>query len=135
MHVCLGNPNSIKSVKLRMVRESGAKIDLPSKKNTFFKSCECGFWFRSENGYRMHREENETTKNRRRMKRGKRKTTKGNKAVEPVVENMIMDPMKLEGQSELKTLQLMYLNADGGIWTQYDVENFIGGPVAESEEV
>ena len=69
-NVCPGNPDSVKSIKLRRAKELGTKVDTVPKKPVFSKVCECGVYFRSENGYRMHRMQNETTKNGRCMQRG-----------------------------------------------------------------
>jgi len=69
-NVCLGNPDSVKSIKLRRAKELGTTVDTVPKKPAFSKVCECGVYFRSENGYRMHRMQNETTKNGRCMQRG-----------------------------------------------------------------
>ena len=59
-NVCLGNPNSLQALR----RAAGFVDEKGGKVTTFSQNCDdCGATFRSEIGYRKHREENPSTKN------------------------------------------------------------------------
>jgi hypothetical protein len=64
---CLQNPNSSRSIKLR-----GGELKSKGSKDSILK-CACGASFKSENGFKLHRESNMSTKDGRCMERGKRK--------------------------------------------------------------
>lgn len=61
--VCLGNPNSKQSIQRRIAEEAGLELPALARKKDFRMQCgECAAWFRSEAGYRSHRETNVTTR-------------------------------------------------------------------------
>jgi len=131
-NVCPGNPDSVKSIKLRRAKELGTAIDITPKKSAFSKVCECGVYFRSENGYKMHRMQNETTKNGRCMERGSR-TRHGKAAnkVEAQPKTFDVNMMSSHGWNEPMRLGMFRIIAPGlteNDWRMYQRGEMVDVP-------
>jgi hypothetical protein len=62
-HVCLGNPDSTASEKVRDAGEPGLELVRAARKKDVLQQCDvCEAWFKSEAGYKAHRETNVTTR-------------------------------------------------------------------------
>lgn len=70
---CLQNPESVRSIKLM---NGGMDLVKTSTKSTYFRECACGAPFISENGFRLHQESNESTKEGRCIEKARKKDTR-----------------------------------------------------------
>jgi hypothetical protein len=62
-HVCLGNPGSKRSMRMRAAAEAGLELVPVARKKDVLRQCGvCEAWFKSEAGYKSHREMNVTTR-------------------------------------------------------------------------
>jgi hypothetical protein len=63
-HVCLGNPQSTASIRKKVAEEAGLEpVRVSPRKKDVLRQCgECDSWFKSEAGYKSHRETNVTTR-------------------------------------------------------------------------
>jgi hypothetical protein len=103
-HVCPANPESTASEKVRAAAEAGQELARARKKD-FLQQCDvCDSWFKSDAGYKAHRETNLTTRNGLCINKGRWK----GRPVEEESEMRGEEEMEFEGgAAQMATYEMM----------------------------